>query len=191
MVRQARGRFAEKLVLTIAAVTLGVSIIGLAGTILLNAFVFDKYDAYGEVPIPGTATLHLPDLSKGLPKKTAAALLGLLGPRLAAATARERPELVFALATALGRTGHGLPALQELLEPLTTAKPDHVATRAITLLLHALLKQGVAEGIDVSIIGDQVAEAIKADRFWILTHEDMRHLPVERMQRAERQENPA
>ena len=60
MVRQARGRFAEKLVLTIAAVTLGVSIIGLAGTILLNAFVFDKYDAYGEVPIPGTATLHLP-----------------------------------------------------------------------------------------------------------------------------------
>ena len=49
----------------------------------------------------------------------------------------------------------------------------------------------MAEGIDVSIIGDQVAEAIKADRFWILTHEDMRHLPVERMQRAERQENPA
>jgi hypothetical protein len=27
----------------------------------VNASVFDKYAAYGEVPIPGTRTLHLPD----------------------------------------------------------------------------------------------------------------------------------
>ena len=27
---------------------------------VLNAFVFDKYDAYGEVPIPGSSSLHLP-----------------------------------------------------------------------------------------------------------------------------------
>ena len=26
----------------------------------LNDTVWDKYDAYGEVPIPGTRTLHLP-----------------------------------------------------------------------------------------------------------------------------------
>lgn len=29
-------------------------------TLVLNAFVFDKYDAYGEVPIPGSSSLHLP-----------------------------------------------------------------------------------------------------------------------------------
>ncbi|MFN8021777.1 MAG: SDR family NAD(P)-dependent oxidoreductase [Acidimicrobiales bacterium] len=65
------------------------------------------------------------------------------------------------------------------------------STSPVQQAIDALLKQGVAEGIDVSIIGDQVAEAIKADRFWILTHPDMRHAPVERMERAERQENPA
>jgi hypothetical protein len=27
---------------------------------VLNAFVFDEYDAYGEVPIPGSSSLHLP-----------------------------------------------------------------------------------------------------------------------------------
>ena len=27
---------------------------------MLNAFVLDKYDAYGEVPIPGSSSLHLP-----------------------------------------------------------------------------------------------------------------------------------
>jgi hypothetical protein len=27
---------------------------------MLNLFVFDEFDAYGEVPIPGTGTLHLP-----------------------------------------------------------------------------------------------------------------------------------
>ena len=48
------------LLLRFAIVTLVVSLLGLIGSIALNAFVFDKYDAYGEVPIPGTATLHLP-----------------------------------------------------------------------------------------------------------------------------------
>ena len=54
------GRFAPKVLLTVAIVTLVVSIVGLIGSILLNAFVFDKFDAYGEVPIPGAASLHLP-----------------------------------------------------------------------------------------------------------------------------------
>jgi hypothetical protein len=36
-----------------------------------------------------------------------------------------------------------------------------------------------------------VVDAIHAERFWILTHPDMRHSAVERMERAERQENPA
>ncbi len=37
-----------------------VSVIGFVASLLLNAFVFDDYDAYGEVPIPGSAELHLP-----------------------------------------------------------------------------------------------------------------------------------
>ncbi len=38
-----------------------VSLIGFIAALLLNAFVFDKYNAYGEVPIPGKASLHLPE----------------------------------------------------------------------------------------------------------------------------------
>jgi putative oligomerization/nucleic acid binding protein len=34
--------------------------IGFVATLMLGAFVLDRYDAYGEVPIPGTAKLHLP-----------------------------------------------------------------------------------------------------------------------------------
>ena len=41
-------------------VLLFVSIFGIGGSLALNAILFDKYDAYGEVPIPGTRTLHLP-----------------------------------------------------------------------------------------------------------------------------------
>jgi hypothetical protein len=45
---------------TVAVLTLVVSIIGFFVTLMLNAFVFDDYDAYGEVPIPGTESLQLP-----------------------------------------------------------------------------------------------------------------------------------
>ncbi|MBO0866815.1 MAG: SHOCT domain-containing protein, partial [Mycobacterium sp.] len=34
--------------------------VGFMATQMLNSFVLDKYAAYGEVPIPGSATLHLP-----------------------------------------------------------------------------------------------------------------------------------
>jgi hypothetical protein len=44
-----------------SVVLLVVSIFGLMGAWELNDTVFDKYDAYGEVPIPGTRTLHLPE----------------------------------------------------------------------------------------------------------------------------------
>lgn len=37
-----------------------ISIAGFIVTMVLNAFVLDHYDAYGEVPIPGSAQLHLP-----------------------------------------------------------------------------------------------------------------------------------
>ena len=42
------------------AVLLVASIVAFGVSWYLNVFVFDDYDAYGEVPIPGTRTLHLP-----------------------------------------------------------------------------------------------------------------------------------
>lgn len=53
-------RKAPRIVLGIAVITLIGSIIGFIATLLLNIFVWDEYDAYGEVPIPGSASLHLP-----------------------------------------------------------------------------------------------------------------------------------
>jgi len=44
----------------VAVVTMVVSVVGFVVTLILNAFVFDEYDAYGEVPIPGSSSLHLP-----------------------------------------------------------------------------------------------------------------------------------
>ena len=37
-----------------------VAVPGFIATLVLNAFFLDDYDAYGEVPIPGSASLHLP-----------------------------------------------------------------------------------------------------------------------------------
>jgi NAD(P)-dependent dehydrogenase (short-subunit alcohol dehydrogenase family) len=65
------------------------------------------------------------------------------------------------------------------------------STSPVQQAIDQMLKQGVAEGIDATIVADEVVSAIREERFWILTHPDMRHLPVERMERAERQENPA
>ncbi|MCV7224945.1 SHOCT domain-containing protein [Mycolicibacterium komossense] len=53
-------RTAPRILLTVAIATMVLSLIGFIATMALNAFVLDKYNAYGEVPIPGTASLHLP-----------------------------------------------------------------------------------------------------------------------------------
>jgi hypothetical protein len=53
-------RRGAKISLAAAVVVMVGSIIGFVLTLVLGAFVFDKYDAYGEVPVPGTAKLHLP-----------------------------------------------------------------------------------------------------------------------------------
>lgn len=48
-------------IVRLAAILLMVgSAIGFIVSLVLGAFVLDKYNAYGEVPIPGTAKLHLP-----------------------------------------------------------------------------------------------------------------------------------
>jgi NAD(P)-dependent dehydrogenase (short-subunit alcohol dehydrogenase family) len=56
--------------------------------------------------------------------------------------------------------------------------------------MNEILRSGVEGGIPASDVADQVVEAIRARRFWVLTHPDMRQVPVERMQRAANQENP-
>ena len=53
-------RSGSRIILVSAVLTLVVGGVGLIATLILNAFVFDKYDAYGEVPIPGSTSLHLP-----------------------------------------------------------------------------------------------------------------------------------
>ncbi len=68
-------------------------------------------------------------------------------------------------------------------EPAQTQSP-------IGRMVEDMLRQGVVDGIDASIVADHVVHAIREEQFWILTHPDMRHAPVERMERAERQENP-
>lgn len=57
-------------------------------------------------------------------------------------------------------------------------------------MMDAVLAQGVEEGIEATDVADQVVDAIRTERFWILTHPEMRQAPVERMQRAAEQTNP-
>ena len=56
----AGGRTAPRIFILASVLTLVVAVVGFIVTLVLNAFVLDKYDAYGEVPIPGSSSLHLP-----------------------------------------------------------------------------------------------------------------------------------
>jgi Short C-terminal domain len=49
-----------KISLAAAIVVLVVSVAGFIVTLVLNAFFLDEFDAYGEVPIPGSGNVHLP-----------------------------------------------------------------------------------------------------------------------------------
>src|SRR6476646_4834720 len=53
-------RTAARILIWISILTLVVSVVGCIAPLILNAFVLDKYDAYGEVPIPGSSSLRLP-----------------------------------------------------------------------------------------------------------------------------------
>lgn len=44
----------------VSAVLMAVGVIGFVVALILNVFVLDRYNAYGEVPIPGEGTVHLP-----------------------------------------------------------------------------------------------------------------------------------
>jgi hypothetical protein len=49
-----------KLTRTITIWMMVIAVPGFIVTLVLNAFFLDDYDAYGEVPVPGSASLHLP-----------------------------------------------------------------------------------------------------------------------------------
>jgi Short C-terminal domain len=49
-----------KISLTVAVVMMIVSVGGFIFALVLNTFFLDKYNAYGEVPIPGSSSLYLP-----------------------------------------------------------------------------------------------------------------------------------
>jgi hypothetical protein len=53
-------RSGPRVLTAVAFTTMIVAFIGFMVTLMLNFFVFDDYDAYGEVPIPGSGRLHLP-----------------------------------------------------------------------------------------------------------------------------------
>jgi hypothetical protein len=53
-------RVAARVAVVLSVVTLVVAVAGFVLTLVLNAFVLDKYNAYGEVPVPGEGSLHLP-----------------------------------------------------------------------------------------------------------------------------------
>jgi NAD(P)-dependent dehydrogenase (short-subunit alcohol dehydrogenase family) len=78
---------------------------------------------------------------------------------------------------------------QQWQERLGAPPPE--TTSSIGQIIETMLREGVEHGVDPAGIAEEVLDAIRTERFWILTHPDMRHAPVERMQRAEAQENPA
>jgi hypothetical protein len=53
-------RVATRIAIVVSVLTLIAAVVGFVVTLMLNIFMLDKYNAYGEVPIPGSGTLQLP-----------------------------------------------------------------------------------------------------------------------------------
>jgi NAD(P)-dependent dehydrogenase (short-subunit alcohol dehydrogenase family) len=73
---------------------------------------------------------------------------------------------------------------------LMVDEPTEVGNPMAAMMNQLVRDSLETEGMDPARVADQVADAIGAKQFWILTHEDLREQPVERMERAARQENP-
>ncbi|GJF09184.1 hypothetical protein NGTWS0302_23140 [Mycolicibacterium cyprinidarum] len=54
------GRVSPRIAIMSAILTLVTAVVGFIVVFMLNAFVFDEFDAYGELPIPSSGSLHLP-----------------------------------------------------------------------------------------------------------------------------------
>jgi NAD(P)-dependent dehydrogenase (short-subunit alcohol dehydrogenase family) len=92
-------------------------------------------------------------------------------------------------------TALGSPVSASVLCPgfvktdLMSREPETVAS-PMAQLINEVFRASIDAGIPASDVADQVVAAIKARQFWILTHEEMRQGPVERMQRAAAGINP-
>lgn len=53
-------RAVGRIPVVVAAALITIGVIGFVVALILNAFVLDRYNAYGEVPIPGTGSVYLP-----------------------------------------------------------------------------------------------------------------------------------
>ncbi|WP_409429068.1 SHOCT domain-containing protein [Mycobacterium sp. SMC-11] len=53
-------RATGRIPIVVAAGLMTIGVIGFVVALILNVFVLDRYDAYGEVPIPGSGRVHLP-----------------------------------------------------------------------------------------------------------------------------------
>jgi hypothetical protein len=53
-------RTGPRILTTVAVATLVLSAVGFVVALVMNAFFLDEYDAYGEVPIPGSSSVALP-----------------------------------------------------------------------------------------------------------------------------------
>jgi NAD(P)-dependent dehydrogenase (short-subunit alcohol dehydrogenase family) len=73
---------------------------------------------------------------------------------------------------------------------LAVKEPAESGT-SLASMIGGMLRTGVETGIPAIDVADAVLDAIVAERFWILTHPEMSHAPVERMERAESQTNPS
>lgn len=63
-------------------------------------------------------------------------------------------------------------------------------TDPVGQVMDSMLRAGVESGIDPADVAQQVLDAVREERFWVLTHPEMRTLAVERMQRAADGVNP-
>jgi NAD(P)-dependent dehydrogenase (short-subunit alcohol dehydrogenase family) len=67
---------------------------------------------------------------------------------------------------------------------------DDAGAMKMSDLMNGFLRAGVESGIEVDDVTEQVVDAIKTRRFWILTHPDARSTALERIERAVAQQNP-
>lgn len=121
----------------------------------------------GLVPVPGAAPYAA----------TKHAVVGLSESLYLELAAVGSPVGVSALCPAFVKT--------RLMEHEPAAVDDPIAN-----LMNEMLRSGVEGGIPASEVADQVVDAIRSDRFWVLTHPEARPAAVERVQRAADQTNP-
>lgn len=53
-------RLGPRIAVVVAVLAVVAGAVGVVVTLILNAFVYDEFDAYGEIPVPGSGQLALP-----------------------------------------------------------------------------------------------------------------------------------